>query len=75
MRLGCSNYRSVPWLIVLAAFLASGDLRAQTTNWINVGLDNWFTATDWSNGVPNLSSSATIANGDGDNQRFSRSSR
>jgi hypothetical protein len=61
MRLAPSNRRSVPLLFLFAVFLASGDLRAQTTNWINVGQGDWFTATDWSNGVPNLSSTATIA--------------
>ena len=60
-----STHRTAPWLVVLGVFLACGDLRAQTTNWIAPGSADWFTATNWDNGVPNLTSTptATIANG------------
>ncbi|MBV8276622.1 MAG: hypothetical protein JO170_15365, partial [Verrucomicrobia bacterium] len=63
IRFPSSKYRSVPWLIIFTVFLTWSDLRAQTTNWIAPGSANWFTATDWSNGIPTLSSTATIANG------------
>ena len=63
MRLARLNRRSVPCLIVFAVFLAWSDLRAQTTSWVATSTDDWFAATNWTNGVPNLSSTATIATG------------
>jgi hypothetical protein len=46
MRFPCPTRGSMPWLIVFATFLASSDLRAQTTKWIAPpGSADWFTPT------------------------------
>lgn len=61
LHLACSNRRPVPWLIVFVLFLAWSDLRAQNTDyWHATSTADWFKATNWTNGVPNLSSMVAV---------------
>jgi len=45
---------------VAAVWLAATSARAQTTNWTGAASSDWFTAGNWTAGVPNAALNATI---------------